>query len=277
MLIFCRRVSAFVAIFSVLAVSSAALATSDDLFTGTVTNEQGKPILTRCDAAENRYTLIDQRENRTKALSEFAVPEGAVFDVIGAAEGDADVTTLTVHDISVRTPRPICHMTDIDALFASAAEQPVDPNEKFDLAAMIECRSDADTAARFRNWLGLEPKVLAAAGLSKVVSRNFIAEYHIDAPLRVFGHSTTTLALHPDGFLAVLSDISPQSLARDLGAQPMLSANPFIAQKIVEPPAGKATSPAEGAIRTLTVTSREGLPQKAVAGCLYLSAENNRF
>jgi hypothetical protein len=267
-------VAAYVALFAMIAISSAVAATTDDLFTGTLTIERGTPILARCDAAGNRYVLIDHRTDKALSFNGYAASAGAVFDVIGTADDDGDVNTLTVHEIAMRTPRPICHAVDIDALFASAATQPVDRHEKFDLVALLECRSDAETAARFRNWLDLEPAVLAVAGLSRVASRNLIAEYKMDTPLRVFGHPTTTLTLHPDGFLAVLGDISPQTLARDLGAQPMLSTNPFIAQKIIETPAGRGAMPGEIAVRLLTVTSRKGLPRKAIAGCLYLSTKS---
>lgn len=264
-------VAAFVGLFAAMASSCALAAATDDLFTGTLTIEQGKSILTRCDAAENRYMLIDRRADRTRVLSEYAAPAGEVFDVIGTADDAREATTLTVHGITKRTPRPICHMIDIEEMFEPAKAQPVDPLEKVDLVALIECRSDADTAARFRNWLDLSPKVLATAGLKRVSSRNFVAEYRMDAPLKVFGHPTMTLALHPDGFLAVLGDITPQTLAQDLGAKPMLSTNPFIAQKVIETPAGRGAMPGEVAVRLLTVTSREGLAGKAIAGCLYLA------
>lgn len=269
-----RFVAAFIALFATTAVSRAAAAMADDIFTGTLKIERGKAILYRCDAAKNRYLLIDRRADETRALTEYAAPVGAVFDVIGKADDDGSETTLTVTEISARIPRPLCHMIDIDAMFAQAAAQPVDPYEKFDLVALLECRSDADTAARFRNWLNLDPKVLATAALTMVSSRNFTAEYRIDAPITVFGHKTTTLALHPDGFLGVFGDIAPERMAQDVGAVPMLAANPFIAQKIIQAPHETGVMPGEVAVRVLSVTSRQGLPGKTVAGCLYLLIKN---
>lgn len=267
-------VAAFVALFAIMATPSAIAATTDDLFTGTLTIEQGKAILARCDAAGNRYVLIDGRTDQARALTRYAAPAGEVFDVIGTADDAGGFTTLTVHEITMRTPRPICHLVDIDAMFAPAQAQPVDQHEKFDLVALIECRSDSDTAVRFRNWLDLKPEVLATAGLKRVSSRNFTAEFRMDASLKIFGHATTTLALHPDGFLAVFGDVSPQALAESLGAKPMLSTNPFIAQKVIETANAQGAVPGEIALRVLTVTSRNGLLGKAIAGCLYLSTKN---
>lgn len=246
-------------------------ASTDDLFTGTLSIEQGKAILTRCDAAANRYQLIDQRTDKPRSLSAYAIPQGDVVDVIGTANDSGGVTSLTVTDIKTRIPRPLCHMDEVEAMFAEATVQPVDPNEKFDLPALLECRSDIATAARFRAWLDLRPKRLADAGLIKVATRNFLAEYRTATPLTVFGHKTSILALHPDGVLTVLNDVTPQALARALDASAMLSHDPFIAQKVIETSPGAHAKPGAIAVRMVTVTSRENLPGKAVAGCLYLS------
>jgi hypothetical protein len=247
---------------------------TDDVFTGTLSVEQGQLVLTRCDAVGNRYVLIDRRDDQSGPLP------GAgddVYDVIGTASDDAGAITLTVQSLTARKPRPMCHLTEVEAMFAPVAPEPVDPNETFDLAALIECRADAATAARFRNWLQLGPEVVAAASLTKVSGHNFVSEYRIGTPVTVFGHPTTTLALHPDGLLAILSDIAPQVLAQDLGATPMLSTDPFIAHKIMETPAAPGAMPGEVAVRVQVVTSRDGLEGKAVAGCLYLSTREGNF
>jgi hypothetical protein len=259
------------AALSVMITSSRGVASTDDLFTGTLSIEQGNAILTRCDAAANRYRLIDQRISKPRSLLAYAIPQGDVVDVIGTANDSSGVSTLAVTDITTQIPRPLCHLDEVEAMFAEAAAQPVDPNETFDIPALLECRSDIATAARFRNWLYLGPKRLAAAGLFKVTSRNFLAEYRTAAPLTVFGHKTSILALHPDGVLTVLNDVSSKALARALNAPAMLSHDPFIAQKVIETSPGADVKPGAIAVRMQTVTSRDNLPGKAVAGCLYLS------
>lgn len=273
MFAFHRLVAAFLTLIYMGAIPLAAAATTDDLFTGTLTVEQGEVILSRCDAAENHYRLIDLRRDKTRPLTSFATPVGGVFDVFGTAKDDGGSTTLTVSELSKRTPRPLCHLADIDAMFAEAAAPKVDPAEKFDLPALLECRSDHETAARFRAWLDSAPVRLATAGLKKRPGRNFIAEYGIDPPIRVFGHPTTTLALHPDGFLAIFGDITPQALADELGAKTMLGGEPFIAQKIIQIPDRSDASPGEIAVKSVSVSSREGLRGQAIAGCLYQSTK----
>lgn len=156
----------------------------------------------------------------------------------------------------------------------AAAPPPVDPAERYDLAALLECRSEVATASRFRNWLMLDPKTLAAAGLIKVKGHDFPVEYRTSVPLTIFGHRTSVLALHPDGVLTVLDDITPQALAKALNVPAMLSADPFIAQRVIETSPGPNAKPGAIAVRMLVVTSRDGLAGKAVAGCLYLSTGN---
>ena len=264
-------VAAFVALGAMTASSRAVAASTDDLFTGTLSIEQRRPILTRCDAAGNRYQLTDRRADRSRPLSAYATPRDDVVDVIGTANDDGTVTTLTVQNITPHSPRPMCHLAEIDAPFTTASAEPVDPKERFDLPALLECRSDIGTAARFRNWLDLGSKVLKLAGLTKVAGHNFVAEYRTAVPITVFGHKTNVVALHPDGVLAVLSDVTPQALARTLSVPIMLSTDPFIAQKVIETSPGADAKPGALAARVLTVTSREGLAGMAVAGCLYLS------
>ena len=143
MFAFTRRVAAFVALFTLAMMpGAAAAATTDDLFTGTLAIERGNVILNRCDAAENRYLLIDHRGDRTGSLATYAAPVGEVFDVIGTATDQDGAIMLTVSALTRRTPRPLCHLADIDAMFADAAAPTIDPAEKFDLPALIECRSD---------------------------------------------------------------------------------------------------------------------------------------
>ena len=264
-------VAASLALCAISGTPVAAGVPNDDVFTGTLTVENGKPVLTRCDAASNRYALIDERVAKSPPLANYADSNGHVFDVVGTAEDKDGGTTLTVHAMTVRKPRPICHLSEIDAMFTAAAERPPQPAAPRDLVALLECRSDAATVTRVRDWLRLKPAVLATAGLIKVPTRKFSAEYRMARPISVFGHMTTTLALHPDGFLAVFGDVKPQALAQRLGAKTMLAANPFIAQKIIEPAVEPDAASGSIATRVLVVTTREGLPGKTVAGCLYLS------
>lgn len=256
----------------------AAAAPTDDQFTGTLSIEQGRPVLTRCDAVGNRYRLVDRRADTSRPLSAFVTPRDDVFDVIGTAAATADeqgdVTTLTVEDISARNPRPMCHLDEVDAMFAADAPQRVEPAERFDVVALLECRSEVATADRFRSWLMLDPATLAAAGLTKVKGHDFLAEFRLATPLTVFGHSTSVLALHPSGVLTVLADVTPQALAKTLNVPTMLRADPFIAQRVIATSPGPNAKPGAIAARVLVVTSRDGLAGKAVAGCLYYSTGN---
>lgn len=267
-------VAAFVAFGAMTASVAAIAAPTDDLFTGTLSIEQGEPILTRCDAAANRYRLIDRRADTSHPLSAYASPRDGVFDVIGTVNEKGGVITLTVEDISLRTPRPMCHLEEVDAMFADDAPEPVDPAERFDLAALLECRSEVATADRFRNWLTLDPTILSAAGLTKVKGHDFLAEFRLAAPLTIFGHSTSMLALHPSGVLTVLADVTPQALAKTLDVPTMLNSDLFIAQRVIETSPGPTAKPGAIAARVLTVMSRDGLAGKAVAGCLYYSTGN---
>lgn len=246
-----------------------------DLFTGTVSIDQGRPVLNRCDAVGNRYTLIDERADATHALPEYARSGSDVFDVVGSADETGGASTLTVREITKRVPRPLCHIAEIDAMVASAPVQKTNTDEPFDLAALLECRSDPATADRFGHWLESNAETLATASLTRVPSHDFLAEFRAAKPFRVFGHMTTTLARHPDGFMAVLKDITPQALAQQIGATTMLSGEPFIAQKLLDtPPANEAARQHVPVIRMQIVTSRPDLPGKAIAGCLYISTED---
>ena len=154
--------------------------------------------------------------------------------------------------------------------------QLVDPAERFDLAALLECRSEVATADRFRNWFMLDPAILAAAGLTKVKGHAFLAEFRLATPLAVFGHRTSVLALHPSGVLTVLADVTPQALAKTLNVPTMLYSDLFIAQRVIATSPGANARPGAIAARALVVTSRNGLAGKGVAGCHYSSRRSKK-
>lgn len=100
--------------------AAAAEPLSTDLFTGTLSVDQGKPVLTRCDAVGNRYALIDSRVGANHPLSDYAQSDGDVFDVIGVADQSGRATTLTVRTIKKRVPRPLCHLDEIESMSGPA-------------------------------------------------------------------------------------------------------------------------------------------------------------
>lgn len=90
-----------------------------DIFIGTMAMENGQPVLTRCDAASNRYVLRDAPG--THAVVDW-VRDGrpAYGEVIAVYRETAGKPGLTVFAIEHLTPAKSCHLQDIPRIVAKS-------------------------------------------------------------------------------------------------------------------------------------------------------------
>jgi hypothetical protein len=109
----------------ILASSPAELSTEvmRDMFIGTLTMEQGQPVLTRCDVGETRYRLHDAKNS--SAVADFSKdPRPAYGEVIAAYTEDEGRPALEVIAIDNLTPGKSCHLRDaLDAAERSASTE----------------------------------------------------------------------------------------------------------------------------------------------------------
>ena len=249
-----------------------ALATAQaDIFIGTLAVEGGHVVLTRCDLAETRYILHDTK--RSGPVSRFAAAGGkpAYGEVVGSVSEAEGQYVLSVTAIDNMVVGKSCHL--LDALDATEQTPPPDSTPiSPDLSSLIECRSDVATALRVRNWLENDPPAASAAGIMRVPTTNFIGEYRLAKPITIWGHATPQLALHPDGFMAILDDVSPEKLAADHHLERMLPPPNFMATKTVQDTSRKIGKATERTIISQSVSTRDGLPAKTIVGCIYVSS-----
>jgi hypothetical protein len=115
-------------ILALALLATAATAQAQDIFIGTVKIEQDQVVLTRCDAARNRYVLKDGAPEKPVAalaarLATLKAPVQAT--VIGEYEADGDGNALRVNDIQDVEAGTSCHL--LDAL--SALEGAMKPSD----------------------------------------------------------------------------------------------------------------------------------------------------
>lgn len=106
----------FIAVFALAPARAQIAGRPLDIFTGTLSFEEGEVVLTRCDLASNRYILRDANEAGTiTQYSKNPVPASA--QVVGSYRDDHGLSILDVERIENLIPGGNCHLRDaLDAL-----------------------------------------------------------------------------------------------------------------------------------------------------------------
>ncbi len=91
---------------------------SMDIFMGTLTIQDNKAILTRCDIAQNEYVLKDADWSKQKAVSGFLskatkLKQPIYAEVIAAYKNEKDINILLVDSIENLTEAKSCHLADL--------------------------------------------------------------------------------------------------------------------------------------------------------------------
>lgn len=91
---------------------------SMDIFMGTLTIQDNKAILTRCDIAQNEYVLKDADGSKEKAVSGFLsnatkLKQPIYAEVIAAYKSEKDINILLVDSIENLTEAKSCHLADL--------------------------------------------------------------------------------------------------------------------------------------------------------------------
>lgn len=91
---------------------------SMDIFMGTLTIQNNKAILTRCDIAQNEYVLKDSDWSKEKAVSGFLsnatkLKQPIYAEVIAAYKSEKDINILLVDSIENLTEAKSCHLADL--------------------------------------------------------------------------------------------------------------------------------------------------------------------
>ncbi|ENX63895.1 MULTISPECIES: hypothetical protein [Acinetobacter] len=91
---------------------------SMDIFIGTLTIQDNKAILTRCDIAQNEYVLKDADWSKEKAVSDFLskatkLKQPIYAEVIAAYKSEKDINILLVDSIENLTEAKSCHLADL--------------------------------------------------------------------------------------------------------------------------------------------------------------------
>ncbi|WP_278395541.1 hypothetical protein [Acinetobacter venetianus] len=89
-----------------------------DMFIGTLSVKDKKAILTRCDLAENKYTLKDADWAKTKAVENYLskaekLKQPVYAEVHGAYKQEADTNVILVDSIENITEAKSCHLNDL--------------------------------------------------------------------------------------------------------------------------------------------------------------------
>lgn len=91
---------------------------SMDIFIGTLTIQNNKAMLTRCDIAQNEYVLKDADWSKHKAVSSFLskgkkLKQPIYAEVIAAYKSEKDINILLVDSIENLTEAKSCHLADL--------------------------------------------------------------------------------------------------------------------------------------------------------------------
>ncbi|EXB49259.1 hypothetical protein [Acinetobacter sp. 1000160] len=91
---------------------------SMDIFMGTLTIQNNKAMLTRCDIAQNEYVLQDADWSKQKAVSDFLsnatkLKQPIYAEVIAAYKSEKDINILLVDSIENLTEAKSCHLADL--------------------------------------------------------------------------------------------------------------------------------------------------------------------
>lgn len=153
------------------------------------------------------------------------------------------------------------------------AQDEVDP-ASLALSDIIGCKlKDVPSWNGFAFWFNDNDDAKRQHGMVAVKGSNpFLAEYRLAAPITVFGRSTDRVAFGSSGLMAILADVTPQALAKELDATAVIDVpGKFMAErKIVEAPFDGGSEMFQGTARiSLNVSTVSSHPGKVLAGCSY--------
>ncbi|MEN4983673.1 hypothetical protein [Acinetobacter modestus] len=116
-LVFSFFISSFVFPFTAFA-NSPDPKESMDIFIGTLTIQDNKAILKRCDIAQNEYVLKDADWSKEKAVSDLLskatkLKQPIYAEVIAAYKSEKDINILLVDSIENLTEAKSCHLADL--------------------------------------------------------------------------------------------------------------------------------------------------------------------
>ena len=159
---------------------------------------------------------------------------------------------------------------------ASHAETAEEDPSKIDLAKLIECTTyDVPSYNNFALWLtGPESaRAMKLFGISELPSANpFLREFQLSKPVTVFGRQTSQIAFASTGPLAVLDEVDPHPLAKQLGvAASVDQPNKFLAEKVILSRKDQQEN-SDTVLETrisLSVSTVDTHPGKTLAGCSY--------
>jgi hypothetical protein len=161
---------------------------------------------------------------------------------------------------------------DVEAPPEMEAESAFDPSQ-VDIVALLECRADAPAYSGFAFWLEGDPQAPSRLGWRRLpTGHDLPAQFALANPVTVFGHAARQVVIGPDGPLAVLGDVAPSALARQLRLTPGSAApGRFLAERLV---AKTDEDDRDQGMRlhmrvTLQVATALFLPGKTLAGCSY--------
>ena len=97
-------------------------------------------------------------------------------------------------------------------------------------------------------------------------------KYRLIKPITIWGYATRRLALHPDGFMAILDNVVPEKLAADHHIAQLLPFPNFLATQTVQDAARTIGKTKVRTIVSQSVSTRDGLPGETIVGCIYVSS-----
>ena len=141
-----------------------------------------------------------------------------------------------------------------------------------DLPALIECRQGVAEQAALAPLLA-DPLKAVAQGLQPLPQGNqFMSEYRLAQPIRVFGVTTERVAVAGASIMAILDQADPRPLAKRLELETgydqdgkFMAGRELVSRDVTDPKTGEAQI--ESII--LSVSTVASHPGKTLAGCTY--------
>lgn len=141
-----------------------------------------------------------------------------------------------------------------------------------DLVALIECRQSVSDFAQLAPIVA-DPLKAVALGWQPLPQTNlFMAEYRLNTPLTVFGHSSDHIALAGGTIVALLDLPDPRPLAAELALEEGVNTpekamygRELVSRDVIDAMTGEALI--ESVI--LSVSNVQSHPGKTLAGCTY--------
>lgn len=163
----------------------------------------------------------------------------------------------------------------LTALPLPALAQDTDPAwdpAQVDLSALISCQGQPEQFMALAIAIQ-DPLKAVALGWRPLPQTNmFMAEYALNAPVTVFGHSSQHIAFAGSSVMAILDMPDPRPLAKQLGLEAAVDTPEkamFGKEVLSEETADKASGKVLIRSAVLSVSNVTSHPGKTLAGCTY--------